>query len=71
MAKTSDMFQWKINKIFKDLPNVFGIADDILIVGYDADGRDYNRTLNEIMEVCHQENLKLNKSKFQLMCMKE
>ena len=25
--------------------NRFGLADDILIVGYDPDGRDYNRTL--------------------------
>ena len=31
------MFQAKINKILKGLPNVFGIADDILIVGYDTD----------------------------------
>ena len=35
----------KIGKIFKDLSNVFGIADKILIVGYDADGRDHNRSL--------------------------
>ena len=35
----------KINKIFKILPNVFGIADNILIVKNDADERDYDRTL--------------------------
>ena len=40
-----DMFQQKINEIFKDLPNVFGIADGILMVGYDADGRDHNTIL--------------------------
>ena len=34
-----DMFQQKIDKTFKDLPNVFGIADDILILGYDADSK--------------------------------
>ena len=33
------------NKIFKLLPNVFGIADDILVVGYDGDGKDHNKTL--------------------------
>ena len=33
-----DMFQRKIDKIFKDIPNVFGIADDILVAGYEADG---------------------------------
>ena len=30
-----DMFQRKLHKIFNELPNVFGIADDILVVGYD------------------------------------
>ena len=35
------MFQHKIDEIFKDLPNVFhDIADDILVVGYDSDGKD-------------------------------
>ena len=33
---TGDRFQ-RIDKIFKDLPNVFGIADNILVVGYEAD----------------------------------
>ena len=29
-----DMLQRKIDEKFKDLPNVFGIVDDILVVGY-------------------------------------
>ena len=29
LAPTGDMFQCKIDDIFKDLPNVFGIVDDI------------------------------------------
>ena len=33
-----DMFAWKILKIFKDLTNVFGFADDIL-VSYDSMAR--------------------------------
>ena len=41
------MFQCKIDEIFKELPNLFGIADDILIVGYDADGKDYDRLLKK------------------------
>ena len=45
VVPVGDMFQWKIDEIFKDLPNVFGIADDMLIVDYDADGRDHDRTL--------------------------
>ena len=29
----------KFDKVFKGLPNVFGIVDDILILGYDSDSR--------------------------------
>ena len=36
-APAGDMFQRKIDEIFKDMPNVFGIADDILVAGYEAD----------------------------------
>ena len=32
------MLQRKICKIFKGLPNTFGIADDILIAGHDSNG---------------------------------
>ena len=32
------MFQRKINKLFNDVFNVFGIADDILIAGFDKYG---------------------------------
>ena len=39
------MFQHKIDKIFKDLPNVFGIADNIQVEDYDSDGRDHDDTL--------------------------
>ena len=42
---TGNMFQQKINEIFKDLPSVSGIADDILVVGYDVDGRDHDKML--------------------------
>ena len=32
-APVSKMFQCKIEKIFSDMPNVFGIVDDILVIG--------------------------------------
>ena len=34
---TGDMLERKIDEILKDLHNVFGIADDILVVGYDRE----------------------------------
>ena len=39
------MFQHNIDKIFKELLNVFGMVADIFIVGYDTDDRDHERTL--------------------------
>ena len=41
-ALAGDMFQRKVDEIFKDMPNVFGIADDILVAGYEADGKDHD-----------------------------
>ena len=35
---TGDMFQCKIDEIFKNLPKVFHIAGNILVVGYYTDG---------------------------------
>ena len=61
-----NIFQDKIDEIFK-FPNVFGIVDDILIVSYDADGRDHNRALRWVMQIYHKENLKLNKNKCHFM----
>ena len=54
VVSVGNMFQRKINEIFKGLPNVYNKADDILTVGYDADGRDHNRTLRQVMKICHQ-----------------
>ena len=41
-APAGDMFPWKINEIFKNLPYVFGFADDILVVGYDSDNKGHD-----------------------------
>ena len=43
------MFQIKIDEIFKDLPNIFGIADYILVVGYDGYGEDHDDTLQRVL----------------------
>ena len=42
-----DMFQRKADKIFRELPNTTGIADDILFIGYDSDGADHDRILHK------------------------
>ena len=68
IAPAGDLFQRKIDKIFKDLPNVFGIAYDILVVGYEGDGKDQDQTLQKVLKTCKQVNLKLNKDKCNFRC---
>ena len=41
---------------------MFAIAV-ILIAGFDHMGRDYDATLNKVLRICRQANLKLNKDK--------
>ena len=45
-----DMFQRNINKIFKELPIVFGIADNMLLIGYEGDDADHNRTIRVVLK---------------------
>ena len=63
-----DMFQWKIDKIFNHMPNVFGIADDILVIGYDKDGADHDEAVYNVLRQCQDINLKLNKEKCHFRC---
>ena len=63
-----NMFQQKIDKIFNDMPNVFGIADDILVIGYDKDGADHDKAVYDVLQWCQDVNLKLNKEKCHFRC---
>ena len=47
-APAGDTFQCKIDKIFNDMPNIFGIADDILVIGYDEDRKDHDEAVNSV-----------------------
>ena len=58
-----NMFQWKIDEIFNGMPNVFGIADDILVIGYNKDGADHDEAFYNVLRQCQDVNLKLNKDK--------
>ena len=44
-APAGDMFQCKIDEIFNDMPNIFGIVDDILVTGYNKDGTDHDEAV--------------------------
>ena len=60
-APVGNMFQHKIDKIFNNMPNVFGIADDILVIGYDKNGADHDEAVYSVLRQCQDVNLKLNK----------
>ena len=62
------MFQHKIDETFNDIPNVFGIADDILVIGYNKDRTDHDETVYKALKCCQDVNLKLNKEKCHFMC---
>ena len=51
MAPNGDMLQRKIDILLQGLPNVFGIADDILIAGFDDMGRDHNAIFKQVLKI--------------------
>ena len=62
------MFQHKIDEIFNDIPNVFGIADEILVIGYDKDATDHDGAVYRVQRHCQDIKLKLNKDKCLFRC---
>ena len=64
-----NMFQCKIDDIFSDMPNVFGIMDDVLVIVYNEDGADHNAKVHKVLRWCKEVNLKLNKDKCHFRCM--
>ena len=50
------------------MPNIFGITDDILVIGYDANGADHDAAVHKVLGRCKEVNLKLNKEKHHFRC---
>ena len=67
-APMGDMFQHKIGEIFNDMPNVFGIADGILVIGYHKDRADHDKAVYNVLRWCQDVNLKLNKDRCHFRC---
>ena len=44
-----NIFQRKIDEIFKDVPNVFGIVHDKVVAGYEADDKDHDETVQRVL----------------------
>ena len=63
-----DIFQTKIDKLLSGMSNVFSIADDILIVGFNEQGIDHDVTLDKALRIGRKANLKLKNNKCLLRC---
>ena len=59
------MFQRKIDELSEGLPSMFGVADGILIAGFNDIGRDHSATLDKVHRLTH---LKLSKDKCLFTC---
>ena len=58
-----DVFQWKLDAIFLNIPGVTGIANDMIVYGQTDQEHDVN--LLNFLEVCRRNNLTLNPDKMQ------
>ena len=47
LTSSGDMFQKKMDDIFKQLPNIFATADNILIVCYNHNSADHDKQYTE------------------------
>ena len=50
------------------MANVFGIADNIFMIGYNKDGADHDKAVYQVLKQCQDVNLKLNKEKCHFRC---
>ena len=58
---SSDLYQFKIDEIFEYIPQCVGIADDIVIFGYDD--HDHDKTLYTVLDRAHKVGIKFNPDK--------
>ena len=59
-TQAGDMFKRKLDELFKELSNVFGIEDDIPVARYDKDDIDHDDLLRRVLKISRQESITLN-----------
>ena len=47
---------------------MFGIVNEILVVGYDRNGVEHDKTLCRALQICRKKNIKLNTDKCHFRC---
>ena len=60
---SQDIFQRKLDEILRDIPNVAGIADDILVFG--SSDIEHDQSFINMLETCRKNNVGLNSEKLQ------
>ena len=63
MKVSQDIFQHKLDEILRDIPNVAGIADDILVFG--SSDIEHDQAFINMLETCRKNNVGLNSEKLQ------
>ena len=58
---SSDVYQYKVDKIFEDIPQCIGIADDIVIFGYND--HDHDATLYSVLDRACDVGMRFNPDK--------
>ena len=59
----------KIDELFSGMPYVFIIADDILIAGFNEQGRNHSAISNKNLGICRQASMNFSKHKCLFRCM--
>ena len=69
LSCAGDLFQAKIDEIFSDMhDSTQGIADDILVIGFDDDGSDHDAALDGVCGCADNVNLCSNEKKCIILC---
>ena len=48
---SSDVYQYRIDQTFENVKQCTGIADDLIIWGFDDNGDDHDKTLREVLNI--------------------
>ncbi|XP_077972709.1 uncharacterized protein LOC144427401 [Styela clava] len=62
-GKQKDIFQKKLDDIFQNIPNVTGIADDIIVYGETPE--EHDKSFIKMLNECRKNNIGLNSEKLQ------
>ena len=63
LSCAQDEFQRAIDRTFGDIPNVLGIADDLVVVGFQEDGRDHDKALKTVLRRARERGPRFNEDK--------